>query len=425
MGVIFVYAVLLTSCAGGLFRPRYGVYGYITFVSLCPQWLWRYSLPDPDFAFQKYIAGSTLLGYLLSGLKGQKLVGCTKIAALCGLAFLGLSCLSSLTTIAAEPTSIFINAIWKTLLMLYLSVRIIDTPQKALKVLWIVILCVGWNAFELNADYYQRGYSFVNMPGSEGWARMNANAYALVLLLITVLSAAVAATSKYLAQSLGAIVISLLCVNAIYILESRGAMIGLLFSGLVFIYLVPKTRKVVCRISIVLGVAATLAGPSVAKEFMSSFESDNRDTSAESRFYIWDAGIRICADYPLLGVGPWAGEWLMPSYYKFEKDELKLPTKALHNLTLEVATGSGVPALLAYLGLFFLPLMTLRRSVRQNSNAHLQTIALGCLAGIPGYWLASQFNSGALVEVPYIVVGLALAVANQSAIAQSCFTRTI
>ncbi|WP_435011865.1 O-antigen ligase family protein (plasmid) [Tundrisphaera lichenicola] len=412
MAVIFVYALFAASCIGAFYRPFYGVAGYLAFVSLCPQWSWRYTLPDPDFAFQKYISVATLTSYTLSGFKGQRLVGKARQAALCGLGFLLLCFVSSFQSIKPEASSFYISTMGKIFLMLYVGIKLIDDERKAMIAAWVILAGVGWNAWYLNADFLSRGYSLVNLPGNE-YAFMNANGYAFVLMVVAILGVAVGVLEQRIPRSLAALAVSLLCIHAIYILESRGCMIGLLLSAAIFCWYLPKTHSAMMRVGIAAALALAIAGPSVVKEFMSSFEAE-RDTSAESRFYLWDAGARITFDYPLLGVGPWAGEWIVPAYYHFGQDVLLLPNKALHNLTLEIATGCGIPAMLAYFGLFFLPLLPLRKAVvrPETRNVH-RIIGLAGLATIPGYWLASQFNSGALIEVPYLILGLTLAVANQ------------
>ena len=116
-----------------------------------------------------------------------------------------------------------------------------------------------------------------------------------------------------------------------------------------------------------------------------------------------------------LGVGPWAGEWLVPSYYTYTLQTVG-QTKALHNLPLEVATGMGIPAMFLYIAMFFLPLRDMHRLWRSESDCptEYRVMSLACLAAIPAYWAASLFNSGALVEVPYLFVALMIAIAAQS-----------
>jgi O-antigen ligase len=412
MGVIFVYSLFAASCLGALVRPFLGIAGYMAFVSLCPQWAWRNTLPNPEFGFQKYISIATLAGFALSGLKGQRLSGPARRAAACGAAFLALSYVSSFQSIKPSASAFYLDTMWKIFLMLYASAKLIDTEGKAVAATWIILGGVGFNAWYLNVDYLSRGYSLVNLPGEE-YAFMNANGYAFVLMAAAVLGGVVAILEPRRLRAMAAGAIALLCVHAVYILESRGGMIGLVLSAAIVCYYVPKTPAALTKLGIAGVLAIALAGPSVVKEFLSSFES-KRDVSAESRFYLWEAGLGICRDYPLLGVGPWAGEWIVPKYYRYGEDVLHLPNKALHNLTFEIATGCGIPALFAYLGMFFLPLVALRKAAASPDLPDgYRIVGIAGLATVPGYWLASQFNSGALIEVPYLVLGLVIAVSSQ------------
>ena len=423
MGPLLTYGLLIAGCVAAPFRPFYGFVVYVVFVTLCPQWLWRFSLHDESFPFQKFVAGATLLGFVLSGLKVQPLSRSARAAIWCGLLFLGLCAASAMQSIAPDPTWFFMDKIWKIFLMLYLGVHLVDTPAKAAIVLWSILLSVGFNACEINLDYLAKGYSEINLPGNE-WGGLNANAYALLLLLTGMCAYAVAVLSRRFLVSLLGIVIALLCIHAVYVVESRGAMVGFLVGSCVMFFVRPKTMLSPYTLALGLG-AILLAGPPVVKEFI-SIAAENRDVSAESRYYLWEAGIRICRDYPLLGVGPWAGEWLMPSYYNYGLDRVGV-TKALHNLLLEIATGMGVPATLLYLTMYYLPLFELRAALKADP-AQLQgnePIALGCLAAIPAYWAASMFNSGALLELPYLVLALGTAVGVQWRIAHHHAPATI
>ncbi|TWU29146.1 O-Antigen ligase [Novipirellula artificiosorum] len=383
------------------------MYGYVLFVVLCPQWLWRYTLPDPDFGFQKYIVAATLAGFLLSGMPGNRFRGAALMAVVGVVIFWSLCLLSSYGSIKPDQTAFFMDAIWKVVVMTVVVSRLMDSPARLRVVLWIVLVAVGWNAWEINSDYFSKGYSLINQ---NGWALMNANGYALVLLLIFTMGMATALTVESRVARGVALLIAVLCMHAIFIVESRGGMLGAILSVVVLVMFMPKTRLNYGILGTLFVMGMLLAGPSVIKEFSSTFE-DERDVSAESRFYIWSAGMRICADYPLLGLGPWAAEYAMADYYNYELDTVG--RKALHNLPLEVATGSGIPSLLGYLALFFAPLWALfrRRAYRYEkvSDPILATCTLGLLAAIPAYWFASLFNSGVLVEVPYLLAAIGIA----------------
>jgi O-antigen ligase len=154
---------------------------------------------------------------------------------------------------------------------------------------------------------------------------------------------------------------------------------------------------------LVLGITATiaLAGPPVVKEFTSSFASDEeRDSSAESRFYLWEAGAKIIAAHPLVGVGPGASRYYVPQYYRMESG---LTIKALHNVIFEVGAETGIFGLISYITFFFAPLIYVvkNRLYFASAGSKYWLPALAVIAGVPGYFLASMFSSGSLIESSY------------------------
>jgi O-antigen ligase len=145
------------------------------------------------------------------------------------------------------------------------------------------------------------------------------------------------------------------------------------------------------------------------EEFSSSFKKEGeRDSSAESRFDIWRAGMQITGDYPLLGVGPWAGQRLVPQYLG-----LPLQRKGLHNLFFEISTGCGVPALIFYLTYFAvgwtIAVRALWRRKREPLPEWAEIAYLATASGLFGYFVSSMFSSGALLESSYMLCAFALA----------------
>lgn len=405
MGPILVYLSFVIICVGALWRPVIGALGYVAFVSFTPQWLWRFTLFDPLFPFQKYIAFATVLGFVVHGLPGAPFTRVAKIAWGAMLLYFGLSTISAFSSIAPGQSWFFLDVLYKELIMAILVMRLVDSPGLLKTAVLLIVLGIGFNAIEINRDYFSTGYSLVNQ---DGWALQNANGYALVLTLASCLSLAAALDARQWHWRGGLLALALIDLHAIYIVEARGAMLGMIASGLLFVVLIKKTSR-----NVMLGVAGglcalVLAGPSVHKEFMSSFD-ENLDASAESRFFIWDAGMRITRDYPVFGVGPWAAEYLVPQYYY--GDLMARDRIHLHNLPLEISTGSGVPALLMYCT-FFLVSLKAGLGVLRRDRALAgpdRVVELGVVTGMAGYWVGSIFNSGALLEVPYVCIALLLA----------------
>jgi O-antigen ligase len=268
-----------------------------------------------------------------------------------------------------------------------------------------MIVTQGWNAWNINQLYLQRGFISIN---GFLWNFLDNNTYSISSLPVACVAFAVVMVSNRWWQRGLAGLIFVLQMHQLMILQSRGTMVGGLVVILLGILFMPKTRAtiLICVWGFIIG--SVLAGPSVVEEFNSSFIStEELDSSAESRFKLWKAGASIMRDYPLLGVGPWAGQYLVPQY--IEGYDEKKSSKALHNLFFEVGTGSGIPSLIAYLAFFSIPWWAHFqewRHRRSTMEPWFRIANLAILCGVPGYWAASMFSSGALIEAPYVLIVL-------------------
>ncbi len=111
-----------------------------------------------------------------------------------------------------------------------------------------------------------------------------------------------------------------------------------------------------------------------------------------------DAGYRITLDNALIGVGPYAGQAMVPRYAPEFAD---LPAKGLHNLFFEISTGCGVPATILYFSYFLIPWFVLSRYYllnRYDVSPEIGTLCLTLAIAVPGYFVSSMFSSGALLE---------------------------
>ena len=417
MGPIFVYTAFAFICIGAFARPTIGAVGYIGFVAFEPTWLWRYQL-DAAFPFQKWIVACLLLGWMLHFFRTRNLSLTSVIPLGLLVAVLALGHLSADGSYAPEKSEVFLRQFNKIVLMSAVVALALSSKRAVEIALVVMAIGISYNAFEINADYYRQGFSLVNQ---DGWSKMNANGYALIMLIGTVFTFALAQYSTSTTVTAGWLFASVVNAHAIMIVESRGAMLGLAVAGVLhLIHMRPSLRSI--SLTIIISLAAlVVAGPPVIAEFASIF-AKTLDNSSSSRFDIWDAGFRISLDYPLLGVGPWAGEALVPAYYE-GAGKVGAQVIALHNIELEVATGMGIPAMLAYVAFFFLPWNKARKMIwkqRGTATNESSAILFGSVLAIPAYWIAAQFNSGALVEIPYLMVAILIAELVQSECIHSC-----
>lgn len=302
----------------------------------------------------------------------------------------------------------YVDITFKIFLMFSVGIFLLRQSKHITILAWALMICQGWNALSINQIYFERGYIIIN---NFSWNWLDNNTYSISSLPILAMTFAILMTATKNWQRLLSGFILVLQLHQLMILQSRGTMLGAILLIVLGVFFMPKNRATWTMVSISFTLGAMLAGPSVIEEFNSSFKpKDQLDSSAQGRFYLWKAGAAIMNDYPLLGVGPWAGELLVPKYYEGISDGM--PAKALHNLYFEVGTGCGMPALIAYLGIFIIPtsihfLLWLR--LRNRMPDWFRLVNLAVLCGIPGYWGASMFSSGALIEAPYLLVLLGCA----------------
>jgi O-antigen ligase len=411
LGLLFVFGLLAAVCAISLAKPHVGVIGFYGFVLLDPTWNWRWSLPE-GVQYQKYIFASILIGFLLSGFRIQKLSTLSKYGIVAGLLFY-LTCLvSSASSVSPAATEFFMEVIWKELLVLLLAILVLDSPAKLKALLVVAVLAQGYNAFQINLEYFQTGFSqFAYRPwGSSG---ADNNGYSIITTPILLTSLSLGLFEKRIWTRCLFFGIALLQAHQIMLMQSRGCMLAAIFAIVICIFYMPRRNGNVKWVGTAVILGAMLAGPSVVDEFSSSFAGDEeRDSSAESRFYVWQAGWRITMDNPVFGVGPNAARALvpLPQYYEGGLDQ---PNKALHNLFFDVSTGVGIPGFVCYFFMFLGSLWYCYRTYdKRTADDDLSSVRLATFTGTAGYLVASMFSSGLLFESCYILLATGFCASN-------------
>jgi O-antigen ligase len=402
---LFIQACWAYANLRAIFAPWIGYLGYAVFVVLCPQWNWRWGWNN-SIDYQKFLVIATIAGTILTGAFSNKISGTSWKTISAILGFLALGFVSSFQSIAPTLTEFYFDKIWKIVLMCVLGILLIDDAKKLLWLVWVIVLSQGWNAYNVNELYYKYGVRVDSFT----WNFNDNNTYPVSTVTMMALSFAIMLVYKNFWLRIFTGLIFVLQMHQIMLLQSRGTMLGgIVFGGLGFIFM-PKTKYAFQVFAVGLLCGIVLAGPSVVEEFSSSFRGNEElDASALGRYDLWKAGARITLEYPLLGTGPWAAQVLVAKYL-----ELDLDRKGLHNLLFEISAGNGIPATICYLGYFFIPWFAhfsiWRRRILGEEDSILKVVNLATLCGIPGYWVASMFSSGALLEPSYILVVCSCAV---------------
>jgi len=407
IGFSFVYGYITTAMLGSLLRPWIGIVAIYGLTTLNIEWNWRWVV-ERQAGFQSKVTMCMLAGVVLSAFPGQRLRGLPLIACLSLLGFLGLSYLSATQTIDPYKTEFYMHFIWRIVFIALVAVRLLDTPQKVNWMMWTVALGLGYNAYGINREYFEIG--FCRYVYHTEWAWLGSNQWSMLFVCSAAISFSLVFFSKRLWQKALAGILLLLSAHAVMLLESRGSMLGLIGMWLLAIIFMPKNKNTIGMMTLALTAVSLLAGPSVIQEFSSIFnEGENLDSSASSRMDLWRAGWLISMDYPLLGVGPYAGQRLVPMYLPYEIDRTY---KGLHNLFFEISTGSGLPAAILFVLFSLLPWISslailLRRARFKSLPPELKAAFFSALIGLFGFWICNMFSSGSLVEGSYVLAVIA------------------
>lgn len=411
MGILVVFLLFALSCILGLIVPPLGVAAFYFFNLLDPVWNWRWDIAE-DPGFQKWLAVVLLVGYFQNRAWQYKFSRFSVYAIVCITTYLLLSYISSFFSYYPEKCNQYLDFSWRIILVVAISLLLVVDEN------WAMILAVGcilgqaYNAYQINLEYLQVGYCRYITWTVWGFKGLDNNGYSILTLPVMALSMGMilGPWKWWIRAIVGPIFV--IQMHQIMVFESRGTMLGAMLMALIAIWYCPKSFWTNLAILGGIGSAAFLAGPSVVKEFTSSFMGrDQLDSSAESRFHLWEAGAALLWDYPILGVGPGCSSSHVPLYYKYEKYEPGT-LKALHNLFFEVMCENGIPAGIFYFAFFLLPWISvwIHRKRFLHGNARECSLALAVIAGIPGYFLASMFSSGSLIESGYVlpIIGCAL-----------------
>jgi O-antigen ligase len=383
--------------------------GFYGFLLLEPEWNWRWSLP-PDVPYQQYVFAATCAGFVLNLGSVQRLSRKSKYGLWAIIGFLSIAWLSSHRSVDPISTDFFMDIVWKQFLVLGLGIVLLDSPQKIKTLMVVVVLAQGYNAFQINLDYFQTGvsrfaYSKWGVSGADN------NGYSIITIPLLAITLSLAMFEARLWVKGVFLAVGMLQIHQFMLLESRGGMLAGIAMIALLVWKMPR-RNGNIPIAVACGLlAAALAGPSVISEFQSAFADEGeRDSSAESRFYLWRAGWRITWDHPILGVGPNAARVLVPQPQYYDGG-LDTENKALHNLFFDVSTGTGVPGFTLYFGLLLLPFVIAAKTYDQD-DTDLGAPRLAVAVGIPGYLIASMFSSGLLFESCYVLVMIGYCVSN-------------
>lgn len=311
----------------------------------------------------------------------------------------------------AEAWEVFTDIVIKTLLIFVVIVNVVRTEWRV-RLLWFLVLGVSiYLSINVIHDYqagvFKIGAAETNTQRVAGAIKGlfdNSNDLALHLVTMIPIAFALGIEKKGLGRKLVYFPITLLMVAAVIITFSRGGFLGLIAMTLVLARKLSRRNKGAAMATLVLGVIFFLAvaPASYSGRLATIFDSASDITGSSSqRTQVLKRSILVALRYPLFGVG-------IGNFHHKSFQEL-----GTHNAYTQVASETGIPAMIAYIIFLVHPLRKLRLMEREmyerNETSRFYYLAIGLQASLVGYMVSSFFAAVAYQWYIYYIVGYAIA----------------
>ena len=315
------------------------------------------------------------------------------------------------SVLAFKPSLSFskIDIITNWVILYFLIITVLDSEKKYIGFLLVYFL-VNFKMSQFGfRSFIYKGYSSFGVSGSPGWFKDSGDLGIQMILFTPLVTAFILALKEYWGKYKTMLFWALPVTALVTIVAttSRGAQLGIAATGLWFLIKNPRGIKVIAGI-VVAGVLFYWLLP---EKMIEEFESAGEDRTSQGRLALWEAGLDIFLDHPVLGVGYY--NW--QSYCNFVNPEgvgNKDYCLVAHNTYVTAAAEIGLVGILLYLSIIIFILILnarTRANARMNNNRFIWFIAHGLDGGVVGFTVATVFYT--VLFYPMLYIQLAMTVA--------------
>lgn len=347
-----------------LIRPVYGVSLYLLTYFALPDFWWWGKAPLGGYRWT-LIGGIILLCAAIAG-RGKAANDAlsperrriTWLVILMGCNFTIVQFIIGIGTVTVNDYSLDM----KFLLLFLCIISTVHTPQDLKILILSLVVGIGYLGYEVTIN--GRGkishgrLEGVGIPGATA-----ANDLGSLIVTFLPLAAALVICGKGWKLRLLAVAAGGLAFNVVLLVNSRGAFLSLIASGITLLLVATgKERKQALKAIGLCGLACLifLGDPRILDRFMTTFASDeDRDHSAAGRIEFWKAGMLMIKDYPLGAGSKSFKKGPGTRYLRMAGAE---EDRALHNGFINDAVEWGIQGAILRLWLIGTALMAMYRS---------------------------------------------------------------
>ncbi len=384
VGLALVLTALVVFCR----KPVLGVYAFIL-VSL-----WQFTVL-PHFTLAAAIGYLALFGYLynllITGRARYRRTG-QEWPFLLLLAVILISAAGAVNI----PWLIRKTFTLVQLLILYLLIsNLIDTRQRLVQLLWVVLFS---NLVTAGISLYQ----YFRIPGFRtiGLGKdPNYTAAAIIMGIFFALPLLRRGQSRWIKIF---ILSSLALMGLAFLLTlSRGGFVALVLVGIFWFFQERRKGR-----ALVFALAALTVGvffaPERYRERILTLQNFQTDVSLSHRFQEAQAALLMIRDHPFFGVG---FENMPDNYARYVTPIVGREARAAHNLYLNLAADIGLIGFAVFVWIIVVSWRSLRRAARLNSSGDWLGYAGRMISlGFVGYLAASIFVSNLMEKELWIIL---------------------
>ena len=279
----------------------------------------------------------------------------------------------------------------KVVVVFAVLVHLIDTKERAVK--FHLILAISMATIAL-FSIYQRAAGLTLDDGvraSYGAWLSDANLLAIAFVMNVPLAAELAFGTTGFKRVCAGLLFALL-VAGVLATVSRGGALCLAIALLATLY---DRGRAALRLFFLPGIVASLFGllllAGLNDRASGSLDGGQLDASALNRLYLWEGGVRIAFENPVLGVG--FGQARMSIHEAIQHQHLDRAV-SLHNTFVELAADTGLVGFVPFMVLIFLSLriaLRLRRDDVSEDTPTQRAVRRSLFPSMSGFFVGAFF----------------------------------
>ena len=389
---IFIFSGIICIVLATLRKPQIGILGWLWLSIMNPHkesFGWIYSLPILDI-----IAGATLISVVINFKAARKSLFHPIVVLL--LIFYLWTCLSTIFSVSSDLAFPKWTDFSKTMLFVFLMMLFLNSRHWIIAAIWVFIFAVSFTGVKggLFTILTGGGARIWGAPGT-AWGDNNGVSLAMLMVIPLIFGMKDLLDRKVLRLGVyGAAFLSFICILGT---QSRGGLVGILGSTLIFF--VRSKHKILIGALIIIGGITILAFmPKSWTNRMETIQTHEQDNSASTRILQWKYAVQLAAESPVIGVG-FSGRYYKPLYLKYMEGIDS--NRAVHSVFFQILEEQGYGGLFIYLLLMFTAVVAAHKTSKMCAGREdlkwASTLLFYCQFSITGF----AFN-GLTINVAYI-----------------------